>query len=134
WWPLMLFPFLVSAAATAVKLHRVHGDPRATAWGANMLLLGVTCGLFLLAIERRFQIPMALPFIAIFAARAWPPFLRAALRPHPELADAAAQSGAWALVSLNAALAAGFGGLVAGMCVLLLPPLSLALGRRFATA
>src|SRR5690606_27674810 len=126
--------FLAAAAVTAVKLHRVHGDPGATARGANMLLLGVTCGLFLLAVERKFQVPMALPFIVSFAARAWPPFLRAAVQSRPELAGAAAHAGALSLISLNAALAAGFGGLVPGAFVLLLLPLSLALDRRFAAA
>lgn len=131
WWPLMLFPFLVASATTAIRLQQVHGDPRSTAWGASALLLGVTCGLLLLTVEREFQFLMALPFIACFAMHAWPPFLRAALRPQPELAGVAARSGSVSLICLNAAIAAGFGGLVLGACVLLLLPLSQALDRSY---
>lgn len=129
WWPLMLFPFLFAAATTAVTLDRVHGDPRSTAWGANALLLAVTCGLLLLTIEREFQTLMALPFICYFAVRTWPPFMRVALHPQPEVAADAVRTSAVSLICLNAAIAAGFGGLVLGACVMLLLPLSLALNR-----
>ena len=134
WWPLMLLPFLLTSATMAFKLHRRYGDMRWTARGSTVMLLGVTGGVFLLGIEHEFQLLMALPFIACFLARSWPPFLRASLLSEPELAGAAAHSGMISLICLNAAIAAGFGGLVFGACVLLLQPVSLSLGRRFAPA
>src|SRR5699024_1794581 len=71
-------------------------------------------------------------FIILFAAMVVPPFWRAAMNPKPSFIKEAVKRGVLALIVLNAALAAGFGGITMGLLVLILLPLSILLSNLFA--
>ncbi len=131
WWPLMLIPILYIAAITAISRGEVHGGSRLVGWIANALLLMVTAGLLALGLTSVFHLLIALPFIAYFAWRVWPPFLRAARMPQPDLVRAAVKAGVLSLICLDAVIGSGFGGLLYGAGVLLLLPVSLALAKHF---
>lgn len=73
----------------------------------------------------------ALGFVALLALLVLPPFIRAARRPSAASAAAAARAGVLGLIVGDAALAASFGGLAAGLAILLLLPASLLLARIF---
>lgn len=132
WWPLMLVPVLYIAAITAISQGEVHGGSRLTGWIANALLLAVIGGLVLLGIAPAYSMFAALPFILYFAWRVWPPFVRAARTPEPKFIRAAVRAGVLSLICLDAAIGSGFGGLLYGIGVLLLLPISLGLAKLFA--
>ena len=132
WWPLMAIPVLYIAAITAISRGEVHGGSRQVGWLANGLLLAVTAGLLALGAAPAFGLAAALPFIAYFGWRVWPPFVRAARRPQPALIRAAVKAGVLSLVCLDAAIGGGFAGLSYGVGVLALLPVSLGLARAFA--
>jgi 4-hydroxybenzoate polyprenyltransferase len=86
----------------------------------------------MLGLRPDFRTASSLPFIVIFASLVFPPFIRAAVKPSPELVRAAVKRGVLALVAMDAAIAAGFGGWPFGIAVLALLPISIALARAFA--
>lgn len=131
-WPLALIPVAYIAAITAVSRGEVHGGTSRTGYGALGLMLGVLGTLLVLGARGDYRVLHAGPFVLVLAAQVLPPFWRAARTPSPTLIRSAVKAGVVALIPLNAALAAGFGGWVYGALVLLLLPLSMGLGRLFA--
>jgi 4-hydroxybenzoate polyprenyltransferase len=131
-WYLALLPIAYIAAITTISQGEVHGGTSRTGYGALGLVLGVIASLLTLGMRVDYRVLHALSFIFVLAVQVVPPFGRAARTPSPDLIRAAVKAGVMALIPLNAALAAGFGGWVYGALVLLLLPLSMGLGRLFA--
>jgi len=131
-WYLGLLPIAYIAAITAISQGEVHGGTSRTGYGALGLVVGVIAGLLALGGRADYRVLHALPFVLVLAIQVLPPFWRAARTPSPAFIRKAVKAGVMALIPLNAALAAGFGGWVYGVLVLLLLPLSMGLGRLFA--
>lgn len=131
-WYLALIPIAYIAAITAVSAGEVHGGRR----GAGLLALGLIGGVLLallaLAATPGFHLLPLLPFLALLAARVLPPFSRAARDPKPAFIRAAVKAGVLSLILLDAALAAGYAGLVYGLLVAALLFVAAALARLFA--
>src|SRR5699024_6164457 len=115
-----------------VSQGEVHGGSRKSGFGALGLIVGVTLCLFLLGLRSGYLVWKTSPFILLFAGMVIPPFWKAAVRPEPGVIKKAIKRGVLSLILLNAALAAGFGGFLPGIIVILLLPLSLLLANIFA--
>lgn len=130
-WYIVLIPVAYIAAVTAVSRGEVHGGARSTGAWAVALVTAVVGALLLLGLRLDYRIVRALPFLALFAALVYPPFIRAAVQPSPSRVRSAVKAGVLSLVAINATLASGFGGWWAGVAVILLLPLSVGLARLF---
>jgi 4-hydroxybenzoate polyprenyltransferase len=133
WWPLALLPLAYVGAITAVSRGEVSGG-RADAGWAAVGLAGLVA-LAIAALSSRggpLSVMGALPFLALFGMRVLPAFHLAATRPHPLVVRRAVRAGVLSLIVIDAALAAAFGGVPAGLAVLALWPLSAVLARTFA--
>lgn len=131
WW-LALIPMAYIAAITAISQGEVHGGRQRTGMLALSLIALVIAALIALGFLQSYSAFSALPFIILLAWLIFPAFIKAAREPRPELIRAAVKAGVLALIVLNATLAAGFAGVLYGVLVLLLLPLSMGLARLFA--
>jgi 4-hydroxybenzoate polyprenyltransferase len=129
---LALIPLVYIAAITTVSRGEVAGGSAAVGYFAVLLMGSVLVGLLALAALPAYAWWPALPFVLLLAARVLPPFVRAGREPRPDHIRTAVKAGVLSVIVLDAALAGGFGGIWAGLGVLLLWPLSLSLGRAFA--
>src|SRR5262249_4533239 len=131
-WYLALIPIAYIAAITAVSRGEVHGGRR----GAGLLALGligaVLLGLLLLTATPGFRLLALLPFLLLLAWRVLPPFWRGAVEPQPARIRAAVKAGVLSLIALDAAISAGYAGLLYGLVVLALLFLAAGLARLFA--
>lgn len=131
-WHLALLPLAYVAAVTAVSRGEVHGGRRATGALALGLLYAVLLGLLAMAWSPAVSGWALLPFLLLLMFRVLPPFWRAYLQPQPGPIRRAVQAGVLSLIVLDAAIAAGHGGLLYGLALLSLLPLSLLAARTFA--
>lgn len=131
-WYLALIPVAYIAAITAVSAGEVHGGQRRTGLLALGLMAGVLLALLGLAATPGFHLLPLVPFLALLAARVLPPFGRAARAPEPARLRAAVKAGVLSLILLDAALAAGYAGLLYGLSVAALLFVAAALARLFA--
>src|SRR5699024_10366604 len=131
-WFLALLPILYIGAITLVSQGEVYGGSRKTGFGALGLVVLIIAGLFFLGLLSSYIVWKGALFIILFAAMVVPPFWRAAKNPKPSFIKEAVKRGVLALIILNAALAAGFGGITMGLFVLVLLPLSILLSNLFA--
>lgn len=131
WW-LALIPLLFTAGIGLLSRGEVHGGGVWPPRLAAALVGGAILGFALLEGSDHYAFTLALPFALLLGYRTIPPFVRAARSPSPERCRGAVGSAILSLIALDAALAAGFAGLLAGLVVLALHPLSRALARRFA--
>lgn len=131
-WFIALIPIAYIGAVTSISRGEVHGGSHATGMLAVVLAAAVTGALVLLGIRLDYRTVRTLPFLAVFVALVFPPFLRAAVHPAPERLRSAVKAGVLALVAMDATLAAGFGGWIAGLIVLVLLPISIGIAKLFA--
>ncbi|MGF1479806.1 MAG: UbiA-like protein EboC [Cyanophyceae cyanobacterium] len=128
---LALIPIAYIAAVTAISQGEVHGGKSRTGWGALALLALVLGSLIALGLLPNYALLRALPFVLLLAGRVLPPFIQATRHPSAEFIRAAVKRGVLSLILLDASLAAGFADSLAGLLVLGLLPLSIALARLF---
>ena len=131
-WFLALIPIVYITAITTVSRGEVHGGDRRTGLLALVLISLVIGSLLLLALRSDYRFLAALPFVLVLAAQVLPAYVRAARSPQPALIKKAIKAGVLAVITLDAALAAGFTGWGYGLIVLILLPVSMRLGRVFA--
>ncbi|PSN18227.1 polyprenyltransferase [filamentous cyanobacterium CCP5] len=131
-WFLALIPVVYIAAVTAVSQGEVEGGKQQTGLLAIALVVCVLGGIFGLSALADYQWLPALPYGALFAGLVLPAFIGATQDPSPATVRKAVKSGILALIVLDAAIAAGFAGVIYGLVVLALLPLSMALARLFA--
>ena len=132
-WYLALIPIAYIASITMISRGEVHGGSKASGMGALGLVNLVTVSLILLAfLLPSYKLLTTLPFVAFFALLVIPPFIKAAVKPTPELIRNAVQKGVLSLIVLNSAIAGGFAGYLFGLVVLILLPLSYLLSKLFA--
>lgn len=131
-WFLALVPVGYIGAVTSVSRGEVRGGRRVTGVLAVLLVSLVVAALLLLGLRADYRIATAAPFVGLFALLVAPPFVRAAYDPTADVIRTAVRRGVLSLVVMNAALAAGFGGWMIGLAVLILLPISIGLARLFA--
>ena len=131
WW-LAFIPIAYIAAISAISQGEVSGGQKSTGIFAVSLVGMVIFSAIALGFLPFYALLPALPFIIFFSIRVLPPFLQAVGDPSPELIRQAVRAGVLSLIVLDAAVAAGFAGVLYGLLVLALLPLSLGLARIFA--
>lgn len=135
-WYLAIIPILYIAAITAISQGEVSGGKTMTGAVALLLIGLVISGVLALGLLPGYQSDYhwlaALPFVILLAIRVIPPFVTAAREPQANPIRTAVKAGVLSLIVLDAAIASGFAGLLYGLLVLLLLPLSMGLARLFA--
>lgn len=131
-WFLALIPIAYIAAVTALSRGEVHGGKGNTGVAALLLVGAVIGGMIALGLLQNYETLAALPFVALFAGRVLPPFVKAVREPTPEQIRTAVKVGVLSLILLDATVAAGFAGLPYGLLVLSLLPISFGLAQLFA--
>ncbi len=131
-WYLALLPLAYIAAITAVSRGEVHGGSRGPGLLALVLLGAVLLGLPALTWTPGFEFLALLPFLALLAWKVLPPFWRAYREPQPGPIRHAVKAGVLSLIVLDAAIAAGYAGLLYGAAVLALLFVAGGIARLFA--
>lgn len=131
-WFLAFIPIAYIAAITAISRGEVHGGKQSTGVVALLLVGAVMGGILALGLLQDYKVLTALPFIALFAGRVLPPFVKAVREPSPEQIRGAVKAGVLSLIVLDATVAAGFANLPYGLLVLSLLPISAVLAQLFA--
>lgn len=130
WW-LAIIPLLFIAAITLTSQGEVKGDNISTLYLAFLLDIAVI-GLFIASyFLSDFQLIPALPFLVLWFGMNSLSKLKAIRENKPENIQNAVKMGVLSLIPLDASMAAGFEGLLLGLIVLLLLPLSLTLAKYF---
>lgn len=132
YWFMAFVPLVFIAAITLTSQGEVFGNNKA---GISVaLLLDVVVAAFLLTLGFLNMVALwaMLPFLAFWAVANVSAKFRAIVKNRPENIRKAVKTGVLSLILLNASYAAGFGGLVFGIIVLALLPVSLFLAKRFA--
>ena len=131
-WPLAVIPLVYIGAITAVSQGEVHGGSSKTGFlavGMVLLIVLGLAGLMAIDIPRLYS---GIGFLLFFGWLVLPSFLRAARAPEASNVRRAVGAGIMGLIPLNAAIAAGAAGWMAGLFILLLLPISFLLARMFA--
>lgn len=131
-WPLAFIPIVYIASITLISRGEVHGGSKSTGILATFLVVLVTAVLLLLSILDVYTLVTALPFAILFGVMVLPAFISAASDPVAGKIKTAVKRGVISLIILNSALAAGFTGLIPGLIVLALLPLSYLFSKVFA--
>lgn len=130
-WSVALIPLFYVAAITIVSRGEVNGGRADSARWALFLLLLVPVGVIVLSSGSDFSLFAAAAFLVLLVIRVLPAFLDAARETTAAYSRRAVQAGVLSLIVLDAAIAAGYGGVFYGLLALLLLPLSNDLARRF---
>jgi len=131
-WLLALIPVGYIAAITLISRGEVSGSGRRPLYGALAAYLLIMGGLLGLGAASAYEWWLSLPFLFIFGLLILPPLIRAIQYPSGPRIGKAVRAGVLALIALDAALAAAFGGWLAALLILLLLPLSLLVAGYFA--
>lgn len=130
-WAVAVVPTLYIAAVTVVSLGEVQGARRTPAVAALALLGASIAGLPCLASALGGSALWSGLFAMLPLGLVAPAYLRCAGSPSPALAGAAVRAGVLSLIALDAAIAAGFGGVYIGAAILAAAPPARALARVF---
>lgn len=129
---LAIIPILYIAAITSVSRGEVHGGSKKSFYLPfalyGVVVLAILAILFLTATP----VWQSLPFWAFFCYLIFPPLIRAYRDPQPRNIGMAVKAGVIALIAMDAAIAAAFAGLLYGLVVLALLPISRVLAKYFA--
>lgn len=131
-WFLAIIPVVYIASITLISRGEVTGGSRVHGFTAVGMIVSVIIALLLLAIKPGYSILTALPFLILFGWMVLPAFLNAAINPEPLTIKNAVKRGVLSLIFMNSVLAAGFSGLILGVIVACLFPLSVFLAKVFA--
>jgi hypothetical protein len=89
-------------------------------------------GLLSLTFFKNYALVAALPFLALFVGRVLPVWIQATRFPNAESIRGAVKAGVLSLIVLDSAIAAGFAGVINGLLILCLLPVSMFLAKQFA--
>ncbi len=131
-WYLGLIPLLYIGAITAISQGEVHGGSKKQGSLAVGFIFAILVALLFLFADAFSVLMTAIGFILLFGFLVLPSFLKAAREPSADNIRRAVGAGIMGLIPLNAAIAAGYAGLIPGIIVLLLLPISIGLARLFA--
>lgn len=131
-WPLALLPITYIGAITLISQGEVTGGSRRYGLIALTLVILIVTVLGALSYFPFYDLISVLPVLIFFGIMVIPPFYKAAVQPIPEFIRPAVKRGVLSLIILNATLAAGFSGLLPGIIILLLLPVSILFAKMFA--
>ncbi len=131
-WFLAIIPIVYIASITLISRGEVSGGSKVHGYTAVGMIISVIFALLLLAINPGYNVLTALPFLILFGWMVLPAFLNAAINPEALTIKNAVKRGVLSLIFMNSVLAAGFAGILLGVIVAMLFPLSVFLGKAFA--
>jgi 4-hydroxybenzoate polyprenyltransferase len=131
-WFLAFIPIVYIASITLISRGEVSGGSRMHGFIAVGMLTAVIIALLIFAFIPDYRLLTALPFLLLFAWMVLPAYLNAAINPEALTIKNAVKRGVLSLIFLNSVLAAGFSGLILGLIVALLFPISLLFSKLFA--
>lgn len=130
-WPLAVIPFVYVAAITLVSRGEADGRNPYGMWAlALVTVVAATYAALSVALNHW----IVTIFAALFILLVWPAFYQAAIKPTPDTIRGAVMAGVLNIIVCDAAITAAFAGVVAGLLVLLMLPLSRAMARLFPVA
>jgi 4-hydroxybenzoate polyprenyltransferase len=127
-----LIPILYIAAITSVSRGEVHGGSKKSFYLPFALYGVVVLAILAILFWTTTPVWQSLPFWAFFCYLIFPPLIRAYRDPQPRNIGMAVKAGVIALIAMDAAIAAAFAGILYGLIVLALLPLSRFLAKSFA--
>lgn len=131
-WFLVFIPIVYIASITLISRGEVSGGSRLHGFTAVGMIISVIIALLLLSFRPEYSLLLALPFLILFGWMVLPAFLNAAINPEALTIKNAVKRGVLSLIFMNSVLAAGFSGIILGVIVACLFPLSVFLGKAFA--
>ncbi len=127
-----VIPLVYIMGVTWISKGEVHGISTGK-MTTGMAIWIVTAAMILsLGLLQNFNSWQTLPFLIIWGATTMPKLIRARRSRQPQHVGKAVKAGVLGLILVNAALAAGFGGWIFGILLLLLLPLSYLIARIYA--
>jgi 4-hydroxybenzoate polyprenyltransferase len=131
-WILGLIPLAYVSAITMISRGEVHGkNKNALIGGLGIYVLIISALLFTAFLEGNTGWTV-IPFVSLFAYMIVPPLVKALRLQEPQLIGKSVKAAVISLIILNASLAASFSSWWAGLCILILLPISLRLAKIFA--
>lgn len=131
-WFLALIPIVYIASITLISRGEVSGGTKVHGYTAVGMIVFVIAALMLLTIRPDYSLLSATPFLILFSWMVIPAFLNAAINPEALTIKNAVKRGVLSLIFMNSVLAAGFSGIILGVIVACLFPLSVFLAKIFA--
>ncbi|HEY9766926.1 MAG TPA: UbiA-like protein EboC, partial [Coleofasciculaceae cyanobacterium] len=92
-WYLALIPIIYIAAITAISQGEVHGGSKTTGIVAIAFISVVVGSILGLGVLPEYTLSITLPFLALFIVLVLPAFIKAAVKPSPELIQTAVKAG-----------------------------------------
>lgn len=131
-WYIALIPIIYIYAITLISRGEVAGGWKKHGTLAFVMIWVVIGIIPLLSLMESFNLANAFPFLILFGLMVVPPFAIAAKTSEAHHIRKAVKRGVVSLVIFNSILAAGFSGIIFGITVLFLFPLSIGLSKLFA--
>ncbi|MDQ3393782.1 MAG: UbiA-like protein EboC [Bacteroidota bacterium] len=131
-WFLAFIPITYIGAITMISQGEVHGGNNTNLKIAIVLYTVVIVYICFLALVPDFRIWDTLPFLFFFCYIIFPPLLKAHKSPVPANIRKAVKAGIIALIVMDASIASGFAGWQLGILILILLPISIYIGKKFA--
>lgn len=131
-WFLAFIPIVYIASITLISRGEVSGGNKMHGYIAVGMLTAVTIALLIFAFIPDYRLLTALPFLLLFVWMVFPAYLNAAINPEALTIKNAVKRGVLSLIFLNSVIAAGFSGLVLGLIVACLFPVSVFFSKLFA--
>lgn len=131
-WFLAFIPVVYIASITLISRGEVTGGRKMHGFIALGMLSAVIISLISFTLFPQYRLLSAIPFLIVFGWLVVPAYVNAAINPEPLTIKNAVKRGVLSLIFLNSIIAAGFSGLILGLIVACLFPLSLLLSKLFA--
>ncbi len=130
-WFLPLLPLAYIAAITFLSRGEVRGGTRQTSAIALATFIAVVLATLALHLDQPYRLLAVLPFLMFFVIKAGIPLWRAYRAPQAAMIRSAIHAGVVSLIVFDAALAAGFGGILYGAAILSLSVVAAELSKLF---
>jgi len=131
-WPIAVIPLIYVAAITMISRGEVHGKNRKALYFGGAMYGSIFVFIFAMAYIQGPRYLHVLPFLALLAYMIFPPLTKAIRTQEPKFIGKSVKAAVISLIIVNASIAAAFSGWPVGIIVLLLLPISLWLGKKFA--
>lgn len=132
YWYLCLLPLAYISAITLVSRGEVHGGSKINYIYAFILYTIVVVSIGILIFLKATQVFYTLPFLVFFGYKIYSTLYAAAATNEPRKIMRAVKTGVISLIIMNACIGACFGGIAWGFLILMLLPVSIYLGKKFA--
>lgn len=132
YWLLFFIHLSYISAVTLISKGEVNGGDKKMLITAFILYIMAIFVVIMLIFTPHFHLVQALPFLAVLAYLIFSSLIKALQTLEPMVVRRAVKFGILSLIVLDAAIAAGYAGWLYGLLMLLLLPLSMVLGKKFA--